>query len=113
MLVHVAFQDDIDAILIYATKVLSAAHYPPVATSSTLAYVLCRSLHPDIRGQTDYLCAIGTMGDLGSNMKWAHPWPAGDMKECNKTYGKKTLSDAVRLVNARMPHISSGSYALS
>ena len=80
---------------------LSAARYPPVATSSALAYVLCRYMHPDIREQTDYLCAIGTMGDLGANMKWEAPWPAEDMRRCIQQYGKKTLSDAVRLVNAR------------
>lgn len=58
-------------------------------------------MHPDIREQTDYLCAIGTMGDLGANMKWEPPWPAEDMRRCIHHYGKKTLSDAVRLVNAR------------
>jgi len=80
--------------------VLSAARYPPVATSSTLAYILCRSMHPDVRSQTDYLCAIGTMGDLGCNMKWTHPWPVEDMKACFKAYSKRVLSDAIRLVNA-------------
>ncbi|KAH8099884.1 DHH phosphoesterase [Cristinia sonorae] len=79
---------------------LSAARYPPVATSSTLAYILCRPLHEDVRLQTDYLCAIGTMGDLGSAFKWEDPWPVEDMKACFKKYTKKCLSDAVRLVNA-------------
>lgn len=83
-------------------QVLSAARYPPVATSSTLAYLLCLPLHPAIQAQTDYLCAIGTMGDLGSGMKWVHPWPEDDMRDCNKKYSKKVLSDAVRLINARM-----------
>ncbi|KAI0070620.1 DHH phosphoesterase [Panus rudis PR-1116 ss-1] len=82
------------------SQVLSAAKCPPVAPSSTLAYVLCRSLHPSIRSQTDYLCAIGTMGDLGSSLKWEHPWPGDEMKECFKKYGKKTLSDVVGIVNA-------------
>ncbi|TCD63557.1 hypothetical protein EIP91_005228 [Steccherinum ochraceum] len=80
--------------------VLSAAQSPPVATSSTLAYVLCCPLHSKVCDVSDYLCAIGTMGDLGSNMKWEDPWPVEDMKSCIKKYGKKTLSDAVRLVNA-------------
>lgn len=43
------------------------------------------------------------MGDLGSGMKWEDPWPVQDMKECVKKYGKKSLSDSVRLVNARKP----------
>jgi len=80
--------------------VLSAAKHPPVATSSTLAYLLCRPLHPSIQAKTDYLCAIGTFGDLGTSMKWDHPWPEEEMKACVKMYGKKVLSDAVGLVNA-------------
>ena len=58
-------------------------------------------MHDSVRAQTDYLCAIGTMGDLGADMKWTHPWPAEDMKSCMRSYGKKTLSDVVSLINAR------------
>ncbi|KAH9916232.1 hypothetical protein B0H21DRAFT_852204, partial [Amylocystis lapponica] len=99
--------------------VLSAAHHPPIATSSTLAYVLClplvmacsRSSPPtssdgaaamivvfDIKAQLDYLCAIGTMGDLGAAFRWEAPFP--DMKACFKRWTKKVLSEAVSLLNA-------------
>ena len=63
--------------------------------------MLCLPLHPSLKSQTDYLCAIGTMGDLGSNFKWVHPWPVADMQDCAKKYTKKCLSDVVRLINAR------------
>ena len=81
-------------------QIVSACHYPPVATSSLLTYEICKSLHPDIASSCDYLCAMGTHGDLGTTLKWKAPFP--DMKTTFKMHSKKTINDAVSLVNARM-----------
>ncbi|KAL8681646.1 MAG: hypothetical protein Q9186_002243 [Xanthomendoza sp. 1 TL-2023] len=78
--------------------VVSACHYPPVATSSLLTYEICKTLHPDIATSCGYLCAMGTHGDLGNTLKWEPPFP--DMKEVFKTYTKKAINDAVSLLNA-------------
>ncbi|KAI4178795.1 MAG: hypothetical protein LQ348_005535 [Seirophora lacunosa] len=78
--------------------VVSACHYPPVATSSLLAYEICKDLHPDVASLTGYMCAMGTHGDLGNTLKWAPPFP--DMKEVFKIYTKKSINDAVSLLNA-------------
>lgn len=45
------------------------------------------------------MCAMGTHGDLGNTLKWAPPFP--DMKEVFKIYTKKSINDAVSLLNAR------------
>ena len=81
------------------SEVVSACHYPPVATSSLLTYVICKTLHPDVVTSCDYLCAIGTHGDLGNTLKWKPPFP--DMTATFKTYSKKNINDAVSLINAR------------
>ena len=78
--------------------VVSACHYPPVATSALLTYEICKPLHPDIASKCGYLCAMGTHGDLGTTLKWKPPFP--DMAETFKTYSKKTINDAVSLINA-------------
>ena len=83
-----------------ARQVVSACHYPPVATSSLLTYEICRPLHPDVEAQCGYLCAMGTHGDLGNTLKWRSPFP--DMTEVFKSFSKKTINDAVSLINARM-----------
>ena len=80
-------------------QVVSACHYPPVATSSLLAYEICKSLHPDIATKCGYLCAMGTHGDLGNTLKWDPPFP--DMTEVFKTHTKKAINEAVSLLNAR------------
>ncbi|KZT68522.1 DHH phosphoesterase [Daedalea quercina L-15889] len=82
---------------------LSAAACEPVATSSTLAYLLCEPLVRGIAGREvqqrmEWLCVLGTMGDLGAGHKWERPWP--DMSACTKWWTKKVLGDAVALVNA-------------
>ncbi|KAH9828950.1 DHH phosphoesterase [Rhodofomes roseus] len=83
--------------------VLSAAKHQPVATSSTLAYLLCEPLvrraSPEVRARMEWLCVLGTMGDLGVAHKWERPWP--DMSACMKRWTKKVLGEAVALVNAR------------
>ncbi|KAI4224428.1 MAG: hypothetical protein LQ349_007246 [Xanthoria aureola] len=80
-------------------KVVSACHYPPVATSSLLTYEICKALHPDVASSCGYLCVMGTHGDLGNTLKWDPPFP--DMKEVFKTHTKKAINDAVSLLNAR------------
>jgi len=80
-------------------QVVSACHYPPVATSSLLTYEICEPLYPDIESQCGYLCAMGTHGDLGNTLKWKPPFP--DMTEVFKAFSKKSINDAVSLINAR------------
>ncbi|KIP03310.1 hypothetical protein PHLGIDRAFT_111054 [Phlebiopsis gigantea 11061_1 CR5-6] len=82
------------------TTVLSACKYEPVATSATLAYILCRPLHPSVVPGCDYLCAMGTLGDLGTSFQFRHPFPEEDMKVCFKKYTKKSINEAISLVNA-------------
>ena len=52
-----------------------------------------------VKEQLDWLCAIGTMGDLGTSFKWEAPFP--DMRDCLKRWTKKTLGEAIGLLNAR------------
>ena len=80
-------------------KVVSACHYPPVATSALLTYEICKGLTPDISASCGYLCAMGTHGDLGNTLKWKPPFP--DMTEVFKTHTKKAINEAVSLINAR------------
>ncbi|MCJ1291383.1 hypothetical protein MMC34_002926 [Xylographa carneopallida] len=78
--------------------VVSACHYPPVATSALLTYEICKPLHPDIASKCGYLCAMGTHGDLGTTLKWKPPFP--DMAETFRLHSKKAINDAVSLINA-------------
>ena len=79
-------------------QVVSACHYPPVATTSLLTYEICKPLAPSIAESCAYLACIGTHGDLGNTLKWLPPFP--DMTETFKTHTKKSINDAVSLVNA-------------
>lgn len=90
---HYSFEFPDDAV------VCTAAHSPPIATSALLTYHICNALHPDITPEIDYLGALGTMGDLGSTVKWQKPFPPY-LGEVVKAKGKKNFSDAVGLVNA-------------
>lgn len=78
--------------------IVSACHYPPVATSALLTYEICKPLHPTVASSCGFLCAMGTHGDLGNTLKWKPPFP--DMTEVFKTHTKKAINDAVALVNA-------------
>lgn len=78
--------------------VASACHFPPVATTSLLTYEICKTLEPSIAESCAYLCCIGTHGDLGNTLKWLPPFP--DMKEAFKLHTKKSINDAVSLLNA-------------
>ncbi|KAL3959611.1 hypothetical protein ACCO45_004728 [Purpureocillium lilacinum] len=77
---------------------VTACNSPPVATSSLLTYHICSGLHDDVEQQCDWLCVMGTHGDLGNTLKWEPPFP--DMKPTFKKYTKKALNDAVSLINA-------------
>ena len=79
-------------------QVVSACHYPPVATTSLLTYEICKPLHPSLESSCAFLACIGTHGDLGNTLKWNPPFP--DMRETFKTYTKKSINDAVSLLNA-------------
>ncbi|KAI8953629.1 DHH family protein [Xylaria longipes] len=77
---------------------VTACNSPPVATSSLLTYHICSSLHDEVASTCDWLCVMGTHGDLGNALKWEPPFP--EMKATFKTYTKKALNDAVSLINA-------------
>ncbi|EGP88344.1 uncharacterized protein MYCGRDRAFT_109168 [Zymoseptoria tritici IPO323] len=91
---HHATEQDFPTESEHVTACLS----PPVATSALLTYHLCEPLHPDVASTTDWLCVVGTHGDLGNTLKWEPPFP--DMKPTMKKYSKKTLNDVVSLINA-------------
>jgi nanoRNase/pAp phosphatase (c-di-AMP/oligoRNAs hydrolase) len=80
------------------SQVVSACHYPPVATTSLLTYEICKTLHPSLESSCAFLACIGTHGDLGNTLKWNPPFP--DMKETFKAHTKKSINDAVSLLNA-------------
>ena len=56
-------------------------------------------MHEDVERSCGFLCAMGTHGDLGNTLKWRPPFP--DMSETFKTHTKKSINDAVALINAR------------
>jgi hypothetical protein len=91
---HFAEQDGFPEGAEYAT----AHDCPPVATSALLTYHICLPLHPDLKEKIAWLCALGTHGDLGTTLKWQPPFP--DMKLTFSTHSKKSINDAVALVNA-------------
>ena len=77
--------------------VVSACNHPPVATSALLTYELCKG-YSSIADSCAYLCAMGTIGDLGTTLKWKPPFP--DLSATFKEHTKKALNDAVSLLNA-------------
>lgn len=91
---HHALDDDFPA----GSKHVTACNSPPVATSSLLTYLICQELDENIAKHCDWLCIMGTHGDLGNTLKWEPPFP--DMKESFKKYTKKAINDAVSLINA-------------
>lgn len=44
---------------------VTACNSPPVATSSLLTYHICEPLHAAVAAKCDWLCIVGTQGDLG------------------------------------------------
>jgi hypothetical protein len=91
---HYALDDDFPE----GSTHVTACNSPPVATSSLLTYNICCELHDEVAAQCDWLCVMGTHGDLGNTLKWEPPFP--DMKATFKNYTKKALNDAVSLINA-------------
>lgn len=91
---HYALENDFPEGSIHVT----ACNSPPVATSSLLTYLICRDLHEDVPKECDWLCIMGTHGDLGNTLKWEPPFP--DMRDAFKKYTKKAINDAVSLINA-------------
>jgi nanoRNase/pAp phosphatase (c-di-AMP/oligoRNAs hydrolase) len=79
-------------------KVVSACHYPPVATTSLLTYEICKTIEPSLAESCAWLACIGTHGDLGNTLKWQPPFP--DMSQTFKDYTKKSINEAVSLLNA-------------
>ncbi|KAL9932718.1 hypothetical protein V8E36_008417 [Tilletia maclaganii] len=94
---------------------VNASHSEPVATTALLTWHICRPLLTRARTDTnrmggaglsdeeagdriDWLCLLGTMGDLSVNVKWDPPFP--DMKAQIKRYSKKKLGTAIALLNA-------------
>jgi hypothetical protein len=55
-------------------------------------------LHHNLSDKISWLCALGTHGDLGTTIKWQPPFP--DMTSTFKQHSKKSINDAVALVNA-------------
>lgn len=91
---HYALEDDFPE----GSGHVTACDSPPVATSSLLTYHICCELHEGVKESCDWLCAMGTHGDLGNTLKWEPPFP--DMKATFKTYTKKAINEAVSLINA-------------
>ncbi|GAM83386.1 hypothetical protein ANO11243_013740 [Dothideomycetidae sp. 11243] len=91
---HFATPDDFPERSAFVT----ACNSPPVATTSLLTYILCSELHPLVEEQCNWLAIVGTHGDLGTTLKWSHPFP--DMSAPLKLYTKKALNDVVSAVNA-------------
>lgn len=91
---HHALEDDHPQGTLHVT----ACHYPPVATTSLLTYLICHGLHEKVEETCDWLCIMGTHGDLGNTFKWEPPFP--DMKATMKMHTKKAINDAVSLINA-------------
>lgn len=80
------------------SEYVTAHDCPPVATSSLLTYHICLPLHESLSEKISWLAALGTHGDLGTTLKWQPPFP--DMTATFKKYPKKSINDAVALVNA-------------
>lgn len=91
---HFAEEEDFPA----GAEHITACHSPPVATSSLLTYHLCSALHDGVQESCDWLCVLGTQGDLGTTLKWEPPFL--DMRHVFKAHTKKALSDAVAMINA-------------
>ncbi|OIW28109.1 DHH family protein [Coniochaeta ligniaria NRRL 30616] len=91
---HYALDDDLPQHSLHVT----ACNSPPVSTSSLLTYLICSELHEQVSTACDWLCIMGTHGDLGNTLKWQPPFP--DMSAAFKKYTKKAINDAVSLINA-------------
>ncbi|KAI2628426.1 DHH family protein [Xylaria nigripes] len=91
---HWATDDDFPQGAEYVTSCNS----PPVAACALLTYQICVGLHESVVNTCDWLCVIGTHGDLGTSLKWNPPFP--DMTSTFKTYTKRAINESVSLINA-------------
>jgi single-stranded DNA-specific DHH superfamily exonuclease len=88
---------------------VTACRSSPISTSSLLTYLICFPLHADVPTTCDWLALIGIFGDLGpSEIKFGDEsgeWPVTQeffvLKDACKREGKKNISDAVGMLNAR------------
>ncbi|KAI5453465.1 hypothetical protein NCC49_005940 [Naganishia albida] len=80
--------------------ILTACKSSPIANASLLTYLTCLPLHSEVQEKTDWAALMGTVGDLGTGIKWKEPpWPA-HIAQTSKTYGSKVIADAVGAINA-------------
>ncbi|KAF8242803.1 DHH phosphoesterase, partial [Wilcoxina mikolae CBS 423.85] len=79
---------------------VSAANYPPVATSSLLTYVLCAELHPEVREKAAWIALVGLFGDLGAQTKIDMPPYPPELAAAKKIYKATHIAKMVSLVNA-------------
>ncbi|KAL7754228.1 hypothetical protein RI367_000209 [Sorochytrium milnesiophthora] len=79
-------------------QILSAYGHEPIATSALLTYMLCTSMDSSLAAHLSWLAILGTMGDLGTSVKWDPPFP--DLRPDIKRYGRTHFQKAVSLVNA-------------
>lgn len=97
--------DDLEQAGPKGSLLVNASRHEPVATSSLLAWVICKPLLAEIVGEPEaddqlkYLAIIGTCGDLSTSVKWDPPWP--DLSPELKRWGKSKIGEAVALLNAR------------
>ncbi|GAA5987002.1 hypothetical protein JCM11641_004415 [Rhodosporidiobolus odoratus] len=86
------------------SKVLSACHSLPIATTSILSYILCCELVPTLAepdSPAGMAALLGVYGDLGSSKPTfgSAPWPA-HLAPIEKKLTKSALGKAVALLNA-------------
>jgi hypothetical protein len=93
---------------------VTACRSSPICTSSLLVYLLCTPLHDEVPSICAWLALVGIFGDLGpSEIKFGDEsgvWPVTRemlvLKDEVKEQGKKSISDAVGMLNARGSTVS-------
>ncbi|EEU37709.1 uncharacterized protein NECHADRAFT_24662, partial [Fusarium vanettenii 77-13-4] len=77
---------------------VTADNSPPVATSSLLTYLICLDLHEEVKEICDWLCVLGTLGELGNMVKWEPPFP--NMKPTIEMHKTGIIYQAISLIHA-------------
>ena len=80
---------------------VTAYDCPPVPTSALLTYEICKTLHPGLSAPSHkiaWLAVTGTHGDLGTSLKWSHPFP--DPKPIFDNFPRTQINSVVSLINA-------------
>lgn len=78
---------------------VTADNRPPVATSSLLTYLICLDLDEEVKEICDWLCVLGTLGELGNMAKWWQP-PFPDMRPTIDMYKLNIIYQAISLIHA-------------